>query len=141
MNIKRILQRMKHVYRVRRLVKIVYEETNNPSLPLHDQDNRPTVVHALAAFTQLNKKYTSRIAMTTMTIATGDGYLAYQTSRDHSLSVQRVVVKAEGLKLLTSRIYYINELAGAVGKVSPIIAVLVSILALIVSIIAINAKG
>jgi len=119
------------------MVKLVFDETNNPTFIHHERDNRPPVMFVMAAFKELRKKYTPRIAATTLAIATGDNYLSYKDSRDTQNKQQRLVVNSDGLKLITSPTYFLNELAGVVGKVAPII---ISIVALIASVYAIYYK-
>lgn len=136
--IRRILERMKYVYRVRRLVKIVFEETNTPTSAVNQADTRPPVMHVLAQFTKLNKNYAPRTGATILAIATGDKYLEYEPSIDPRDKRQRITVKSDGLKLITSHTYYINELAGSLGKISSPITVLISLIALGVSVYALR---
>lgn len=130
---KGILERMRYVYRCRRLVKIVYDETNNPIFS-DGKDNRPSVNYALATFRRSEAKYNNEIANETLAIATGDQYLGVEDSRDFSDKQQRLVVKSEGVKLLISNTYFVNELAGSLGKISPVGAWAASIASLIVAV-------
>lgn len=127
-----IIECMKYVYRVRRLVKIVYDEANESSELNLGSDSHPTVIHCQALFAALSEKYDNKVIRATFAIATGDEYLGYAPSRDSEHPHQRVFIKSAGVKLLTSKMYFMNELADVIGKIAPIT---ISLLALVTSII------
>lgn len=130
-----ILWRMKYMIRMYRLVKVVYNETNDDIWKTLDgKDSRPTVTVCLASFEELDKSYTSRTAKIALAMATKKGYLSIDSSKSKS-NQQRLVVTGDGLILLTPT-GFINALAGSIGKVALIGSWIVSVIALLVSIYA-----
>lgn len=131
-----ILWCMRYLVRIRKLVKIVYEETNDEIWATLDaQDARPTVTVCLSRFEKLDKKYSHRTAMIALAMATKQGYLSLDKSKSET-NFQRVIVTGDGLILLT-RTGWVNALAGSIGKVSSVGSWLVSILALGVAVYAV----
>lgn len=129
-----ILWRMKYLIRMRRLVKIVYEETNNEDWAIIDKkDHRPTVDACLLRFEQSHKRYTTRVARVALAMATKKGFLSTDKSKGSS-NLARIIVTGDGLILLTPT-GFINELAGTISKISVIGSWIVAIAALIVSIL------
>ena len=124
---------MIYVYRVRRLVKIVRDETRDPTDLTGTPDGSPYLIYCLLKFQQLNKKYTESKARQVLAMATGEK--KYLSSIDgHLATDQRLAVLGEGLILLTPT-GFANALGESIGKISPIISAIISIIALIVSIL------
>ena len=118
---------MIYVYRVRRLVKIVRDETSG-STDIFDRSDRPRLQHCLNVFQGLSSRYKSNIALQTLAIATGQGYLVLGKGRHQTVSA-----KDKGLILLTPT-GYINALCDSVSKVTPVIAIVISLAALSIAI-------
>jgi hypothetical protein len=121
---------MIYVYRVRRLVKIVLDETNNPTDPIDESGGPPSVHHVLIVFQALNKKYTAQEANKILAIATGEKKYLKLTGHDGDSSLMRKIkVSSEGLILLRPS-GFIRALAESVDA-----ALLISVVALLVSIL------
>lgn len=128
----RIIRQMKYVIKSRQLVRVVFDETNNPTDPNPQTSKLPTTAHCKRKFQEIYS-YDDTVTRMTFAIATYDKFLDYKL---HNGS-QRVRITGEGLKLITSYTYFLNALAGVVGSIVPIV---VSVIALIVSIVAIVIK-
>ncbi len=130
--IRRIIRHMKYVVRVRRLVKVVFDETNNPTDPFPKTISLPTINHCSRIFME-KYGYDDKVVRITLAIATHDDYLKYKKDK----RVQLIRISGDGLKLITSWTYFLNALAGVVGSIVPIV---ISIIALAVSITALMLK-
>ena len=130
---------MVYVYRVRRLVKIVVDETAHSTDPLNESGGNPSLQYCLSLFQQLNEDYTAQLARKTLAIATGEkNYLAIDNQKHRTSTYepsQRLMANSEGLILLTPT-GFLNALGEAMAKISPLVSIIVSVLALIVSIFA-----
>ncbi len=120
---------MKYVFRARRLVKVVFNETNNPTDPFPKISNLPTTHHCKTKYKEIYG-YDDIETRMSFAIATYDKYLGYKINGNS----QYVMITGEGLKLISSNTYFINALSGVVGSIVPIC---ISIIALVISIIAI----
>ncbi len=129
---KRIIWRMKYVVRVKRLVKVIFDETNDPTYIFAERGELPTLLHCKKVF-QKKYSYDDTIARMTFAIASHDKYVDYK----HNNGQQHVRITGDGLKLISSWTYYMNALVGVVGSVVPIV---ISLIALLVSIIALLLK-
>lgn len=123
---------MKYVVRVRRLVKIIFDETNNPTDPFEVASNLPTILHCKSRFKD-KYGYDDVVVHMTLAIATYDKYIGYKLDTNKT---QRIRISGDGLKLISSQSYYLNALAGVVGSIVPItlsvVALAVSIFALVI---------
>jgi len=130
---------MFYVYRVRLLVKIVRDEMRSPTDPMDSSGGNPSLQHCLFVFRQKNKRYTGQLARQTLAIATGQAYLGIDNTNGDKAHLQRLLMKHEGLILLTPT-GYINALASSVKGTTALVSILISIAAVIVSIIALRHK-
>ncbi len=133
-NIGGIIQRMKYVVRARRLVKIAFEETNNPTDPFPETSKLPEINRCKRLLKE-KYGYDDVVARMTLAVATYDKYIDYK--KDKNKNAQYIRITGEGLKLITSYTYFINALAGVVGSIVPIV---ISVIALGISIIALVLK-
>ena len=133
-----------YLLRIRRMVKIVIQQMKKTD-DLFEQagmiptGGNPRVDHCIAKFKALDPKhYTDSVARQTLALATGMGYLSYieEGVGGHSLT-SRLRVMHKGL-LLTYNISYLNELAGTVAKINPVIAIVISLAAIVISIFALR---
>ena len=135
-----IIQRMIYVYRMRRLVKIVRDETKESTDPMGHHNGTPYLTYCLIKLQGLRKitrrKYTESEARQILAMATDkdNHYLSLDNSEGKLATDQRARVTGKGLIFLTPT-GYINALAGSIGHLSPVGSWLVAIASLIVSIL------
>jgi hypothetical protein len=125
---------MIYVYRSRRLCRVIEQEIDYPTDGrLHGEG--PDLRYCLALFMHLSHKYDQRVANKVLAYAGSKKYIKLEKSL--SKSHKKVIsLSGNGLELLT-RIGYVNALGGAVGQVSPVISVAISLFALAVAILAV----
>src|SRR5438128_139771 len=118
-----IIARMLYIIRIRRMCRVVFDEINHPTgMNKASVDPNPTDILVLKKFKKVYR-YDDDTALITLTMATRDAdeYLSLEKSTDSRVPMRRVAIKGQGLKLIKSRAFFINELAGSVGKVAPIL--------------------
>jgi hypothetical protein len=129
----RIIRRMKYVVRMRRLVRIIKSETDDPTHFEAQAGDRPSMPHCLKEFEKLSKAYTPSIASETLTMAINEKYIVSIPTENKEGS-KKIAVTGKGLILLTPT-GFVNTLGASIGTISPIASVGISVGALIVSII------
>jgi hypothetical protein len=107
---------MIYIYRVRRLVKIVLDETSNPTDPMSSPHDLPNLQYCSLEFQKLSKRYTPQISRKILTIATGKNYLSIGTGkRGNGGSGQTLQVKSDGIILLTCT-GFVSALGESIGN-------------------------